>query len=111
MDTGSAHEVTRAAFMFPRFFVWLIGSLMTLLTLMGGIVVAQIKSASEEAKQKVDRHEERVNDHAARLLLLEQSQRDLKETSRDTNSEVKEIRRMIESQIRRERSENGGSRR
>ena len=93
-------ELHRAAVMFPKLFLWVIGALMSLLTLLGGVVVTGLVRAGEAVKQKQETHDVQMSDHDARLRLLEQSQRDLKDTTKDTNGDVKEIRRLIEEQMR-----------
>jgi len=99
-------ELRRAAVMFPKLFLWIIGGLMSALTLLGGVVVAQVRSESAEQKQKTEVHGTQMADHEARLRLLEQTTRDLKETSRDTNQAVKDtnqdVKRLLELQLRRE---------
>lgn len=101
-------ELQRAAVMFPRFFLWVIGALLSALTLLTGAVVAQVRSVVEDNTKKVERHEMAVNDHEARLRLQEQITRDLKDTAKETNQDVKEIRKLLEQ---RERRDNGSTRR
>lgn len=99
-------ELRRAAVMFPKLFLWIIGGLMSVLTLLGGMVVAQVRSDAQEQKQKIEHHGVSMSDHESRLRLLEQSQKDLKETMRDTNQAVKDtnqdVKRLLELQLRRD---------
>lgn len=103
-DTGQVQELRRAAVMFPRLFLWIIGGLLSALTLLGGVVVAQVKSGMEENTKKVEKHETSVQDHEARMRLMERTQQDLKDKTTETNQDVKEIRRLIEEQMRHDRN-------
>ncbi len=98
---GEAAEVQRAAVLFPRFFLWLIGSLLSGLLLLGGVVVAQVRTTADTHEKKMDIQERTVNDHESRLRVLEQGQKDLKDVTKETNQDVKEIRRLLEQQVRR----------
>ena len=92
-------ELHRAAVMFPRLFLWVIGAGIVALTSLGGLVVAQQRTEGEQQRQKVTEHEKQMGDHEARLRLLEQAAKDLKDTATETRQDVKEIRRLIEDRI------------
>lgn len=92
-----AQELQRAAVMFPRLFLWVIGALLTVMMGLGSFIVADLRSDAAEKKQKIEKHEQGMGEHEARLRLLEQSQKDLKDTAKETNQDVK---RLLELQLR-----------
>lgn len=105
-EQEAARELRTAAVMFPKLFLWAMGMLILALTGLGGVVVTGLVRAGEEAKQKVETHDKGMTDHEARLRLLEQQSKDIKDTAKETRDDVKEIRRLIEGRgARTERSE------
>ena len=99
-ETG---EFQRAVVMFPKFAIWLLSGMFVGLASLGGAVVAQQKGAIDKQMERGDRHEIQMGDHETRLRMLERSQQELKETTRETNYDVK---RLLELQMRREGREN-----
>lgn len=93
-----SRELQRATQLFPRTVLWLIGVGILLLLLMAGAVYKQVVATAEEVRQQVTTHDTKVNDHEARIRILEQQGKDLKDTAKETRDDVREIRRLIETQ-------------
>ena len=93
-----SRELQRAATLFPKTVIWLIGLGILLLLVMAGAVYKQVVATAEEVWQQVTTHDTKVNDHEARIRILEQQGKDLKDTAKETRDDVREIRRLIETQ-------------
>lgn len=97
-ETGK--ELQRAAVMFPRLFVWIIGVLMSALTLLGGAAVKGIYSGAEENRLELGAHKMTVNDHEVRIRVIETGLLNLNQKVSETNLDVKDIRKLLEESLR-----------
>ncbi len=101
MTDESTQELQRVAVMFPRLFLWVIGILMSALTLLGGAVVSNLYSTTLDTTKKLDAHEPKLSDHEVRLRVLEAAMKEMAVKTSETNVDVKEIRRLLEDSMRR----------